>query len=249
MAALIHQSLLYMHVIIGSLALVVFWLPMLAKKGSKNHKKFGRAFVYGMYAVSLSSFAMAVIVLLDPIAAKAPDRQLSPEAAANLVYNSRVISGFLLMLSVLVFSNTRHSILVLAAKADRHLLKSLPHVGLLVALAVIALVVGGIGWHQGILLLKIFSALSLANAVVMLHYIFKANIKQREWIVAHLGNILGAGIGAYTAFFAFGGSRLFADLLQSHYLLMFWVLPGLIGGIGTAYLGRKYRLQFKITDA
>jgi len=47
----IHQILFYIHVLCGSIGLIVFWLPMLSKKGTKFHKSFGSVFVYGMLAV------------------------------------------------------------------------------------------------------------------------------------------------------------------------------------------------------
>ena len=36
---LIHQSLVWAHIVAGSLALALFWLPMLAKKGSPLHRQ------------------------------------------------------------------------------------------------------------------------------------------------------------------------------------------------------------------
>ena len=78
------------------------------------------------------------------------------------------------------------------------------------------------------------------------YYIFKKSIKKREWLIEHLGNIIGAGIGAYTAFFAFGGRRFLAEIFAGQLQVVPWILPGVIGGIAIAYLSKRYRVQYKV---
>ena len=246
MSQFIHQFAFYLHIIAGSLAMIVFWLPMLAKKGSANHVKYGHYFVNGMYAVSISGFIMTVLVLIDPIGVRAPDRNLSIEAATNLAYQSRLFAGFLLMLSILVFNSVRHSVLVLRAKADRELLRTPLHIGLFLVLGLVGLIMGYIGTVQGVVLFQIFAGLCIVNAIGTIRYIFKAEVKKREWIIAHLGSILGAGIGAYTAFFVFGGSRLFSHFVSSNGQVFLWVFPGIVGTIGSIYLTKKYRRQYRV---
>ena len=226
MSQFIHQLAFYVHVMAGSLAMVVFWLPMLAKKGSANHVKYGRYFVNGMYAVSVSGLVMTSLVLIDPIGVREPARNLSIEAATNLAYQNRLFAGFLMMLSILVFNSVRHSILVLRAKAERELLRTPLHIGLFVLLGLIGLIMGYVGTMQGIVLFQIFAGLCIANSIGTVRYIFKSEVKKREWIIAHLGSILGAGIGAYTAFFVFGGSRLFSQLVSGNGQVFLWVFPG-----------------------
>ena len=242
----IHLTAFYIHVVAGSMAMVAFWLPMLTKKGDKKHRKYGKLFVNGMYAVTISGLIMTLLVLADPIGIRAPERNLTTQEAYQLAYQARVFAGFLFMLSVLVFSNVRQSILVLKAKADRTMLRKPLHVGMVVFLGVAGFIVGYLGTEQDILLLKIFAGLSIFNSVGMLYYIYKPTLKSREWVIAHLGNIVGAGIGAYTAFFAFGGSRLFAHMLSGNLMVIPWVLPGIVGIAGSIYLTKKYRKQFRV---
>ena len=51
--------------------------------------------------------------------------------------------------------------------------------------------------------------------------------------------MIGSGIGAYTAFLAFGGRVMFSDMGQ--YQILFWVAPGIIGGTAISLLVRKYK--------
>jgi hypothetical protein len=242
----VHQIAFFIHVIIGSIALIVFWLPLFAKKGSSKHRLFGNLFVKGMYTVSISGLIMSTLVLIDPIAVRLPEAIMSTEKTNSFILQNRIFAGFLLMLSVLVFSNVRQSIVVLEAKADRSRLKTKFHLSLLVILGLLGITMAVVGFIFEILLFKIFAGLCIANSLAMLYYIFKPSIKKREWIIVHLGNILGAGIGAYTAFFAFGGNRLFADILTGSLMVLPWVLPSIIGVTASIYLTKKYSQQYRV---
>ncbi len=242
----IHQFLFYLHVTCGAVGLVVFWLPMLSKKGSPFHKSFGKAFSYGMFAVSISGVIMSMMVLIDPIAIRAPDTELDGQALQQLVERARRTSAFLLMLSLLVFANVKHSLLVLNAKQDRQILKSYSHLASILLLLVTGIVIGYFGFSSGNTLFIIFSILCIVSSSNLFFYIFKKSIKKREWLIEHLGNIIGAGIGAYTAFFAFGGRRFLAEIFTGQLQVVPWILPGVVGGIAIAYLSKRYRVQYKV---
>lgn len=244
----IHQFFLYFHITLGAAGLVVFWLPTLSKKGSRFHKKIGSVFVWTMLAISISGIIMSVLVLLDPIGVRVPERNLSQAESFSLKQQSREVAVFLLMLSMLVFVNVRQSVLVLKAKAHRDLLKrpsNLIPIGILLTAGIIVGIVAIVIVQP---LFIVFSLLSIAVSYSSLKYIFKKELKEREWIIEHMGNILGAGIGAYTAFFAFGGRRFFAEIFSGNMILIPWVLPSVIGVSVTIYFTKKYRKQFRIAS-
>jgi len=242
----VHQLAFALHVLVGSAALFLFWIPMFAKKGSPNHVRFGRYFANGMYAVAISGFIMTILVLVDPVGVREPTRNLTVEAANQLATQNRMFATFLFMLSVLVFNSVYHSIAVLKAKADRNKLKTPFHIGIFVFLLMIGIVVGWIGLTIDYPLFTIFAALSIFNSVGAFRYTYKAEIKKREWVIAHMAAILGAGIGAYTAFFVFGGSRLFTMFLNANGQVFLWVLPGVVGTIASILLTKKYRKQYRV---
>ena len=53
----IHSSLVTLHIIAGALALLLFWMPAIAKKGGRVHVLSGRAYAIAMYIVSVSGFS------------------------------------------------------------------------------------------------------------------------------------------------------------------------------------------------
>jgi len=56
----------------------------------------------------------------------------------------------------------------------------------------------------------------------------------------HLNGMIGSGIGAYTAFFAFGGRSLLGELLPGQWQVIPWVLPTVIGVIAASRVSRRW---------
>ena len=246
---LIHQATFYLHIVVGSLSLIVFWLPFITKKGNRNHKRLGKVFTNVMYTVAASGVVMSSLVLFDPVAVRFPEGELNKEKLESIVFNSRVSAGFLFMLSILVIVFLRQSLLVLKAKHNRELLKTPLHLATLGFVGILGIAVGFVGIVFKIILLDVFAILSIVTCLRCLHYIYKPAIKEREWIIAHLGNICGAGISAYTAFFSFGGRRIFEDILMGNMQILPWVLPGVLGGFAISHMDKKFSKQFKIMDS
>lgn len=246
MLSSIHQLLFYLHVSCGSVGLIVFWLPMLSKKGSRFHKSFGKVFTYGMFAVSISGIIMSLMVLIDPIGIRFPDGNFDMERIVSIKEQNRNTAIFLLMLSMLVFTNVKHSIFVLKAKGDRLLIRNYTHLISISLLFITGVSVGYFALISGSILFIIFSALSVVSSISLFWYVFKTNFKKREWLIEHLTNIIGSGIGTYTAFFAFGGRRFLGEIFTGQLQLIPWILPSIIGGVASVYLAKKYRQQYRV---
>lgn len=245
--ATLHQLAFYLHVSIGTLALLVFWVPVFTRKGSLDHRRFGRCFAMAMYAVAGSGLLMAGMDLLLPFAGHPLQAGTSADAAAAQAQEVRDAALFLLSLSLLVLASTRHGWLVILHKADRAALRTPVHLGLIGLLCLVAAVLLVLGLGMRAPLFIGFAVLELFVAGGMLRYLLRTEITPKQWWIEHLGALIGAGIGAYTAFFVFGGSRLLAQFLTTPYEgfgLVFWFGPGVIGSIATAVLSRQYRVKF-----
>ncbi len=244
-----HQFALYIHIAVGSCALLVFWIPVFTRKGNLDHKRFGKLFGYAMYAVSFSGILMASLDLLYPLTMHAQAAKLNVEQTVIVVSQIRSSALFLLSLSILVLHSTRQGWLAIRHQADRQALRSAAHTVLCVSLAVVGLVLFIAGFVRGSVLFCVFGMFEVVSGVNALRYNFKRELKPKEWWVAHLGGFIGSGIGAYTAFFVFGGRRLFAALFDSAFSdvsIVLWVAPGVIGGLSIAYLSRSYRKRFEV---
>ncbi|WP_284219284.1 hypothetical protein [Agaribacter marinus] len=77
----------------------------------------------------------------------------------------------------------------------------------------------------------------------ILQHVFKENIAKNQWILEHIGHMIGSGIEAYTAFLSFGGRRV---LQVGVWEILFWIAPGIIGSIASYIVSKKYKKLFHI---
>ena len=244
---IIHQSALYIHIALGACALLLFWVPVFTRKGNFNHKRFGRFFAWAMYTVSFSGITMSSLDLLFPIAMHAPGLDLSQQQSVEITREVRQFGLFLLSLSFLVLTSTRHGWLTILHRDDRQALRHPLHVGLNLMLSCIGLLLLVTGVRSGTILFSIFGGFQVVTGISNLRYVFRAEVRPREWWVQHLSGLIGSGIGAYTAFTVFGGRRFFEQIFSSNFeslAIFLWIGPGVIGGIAIALLSSHYRKKF-----
>jgi hypothetical protein len=234
----LHSFTFVLHILFGSMALLLFWVPVMSKKGSLDHLKFGRYYAKVMYVVAASGAIMALLVIYAPLTIKHQfiDNDTDTQVLAS---NLRIFWSFLLYLSLLTFSNIRHGILVVNNKAQHSRMRSPIHL-----LTIAMLLVGGfglliLGAAHGNFLHIVFGLLGTILAVRMARFCLARTVEKNAWLVEHIGSFIGSGIGAYTAFIAFGGRRVLADIGDLQ--MIFWIAPGVIGGIAISRLSRKYQ--------
>jgi hypothetical protein len=234
----IHSILLFIHIIVGSMALLLFWVPIVTKKGGLDHRKFGRHYANTMYAVAASGALMALMVIFAPLMIK---HQFVNENTntEQLALKLRVFWSFLLYLSLLTFVNVRHGILVLKNKTQHTHMRQWPHlvsIALLLAGGIMLLSVGIIYSNT---LHIVFGLLGAVLAFQTGRFCLTNSVSANRWLVEHLSAFIGSGIGAYTAFLAFGGRSMFGELGQ--WQIVFWIAPGVIGAMASARMSRKYK--------
>lgn len=245
----IHSSLLYLHIALGSIALLLFWVPVIVRKGSKLHNNAGKVFYYIMLLVSGSGMVMSSMTIYDPLAIHAVNDAMSTAELQRYIGWRVVFSQFLLLLSLLTWVTIRHAIGVLQAKADRTLLKRIHYLGPVLLMLPLSVFVFRQGYRFDQTLLMIFAGVSFYTALSICVYTFKAQIKPRQWIIEHFTSMVGAGIAVYTAFFAAGGRRLVSAILPEQWMMLTWLAAPVIG-IGAIILFKGYfQRKFKVQPA
>lgn len=236
----LHQFLLVAHIIAGSIALALFWVPMLAKKGSPLHRQSGRYYAYLLYGVSLSGVLMSAMVLVAPLYFKA--KYLSEGADPAVVAdNVRAMATFLGVLSLLSWASIRQGMLVLQLRHNAAVLKSPLHLCTLGLLLGSGLYLLWLGQNKAQPLYLVFAIVAVLNAVGSLRFIFGAEPCRNAILRQHIGNMLGSAIAIYTAFAAFGGRGLLQ--LDTTGQFISWVAPSVIGIAVTLWYNRSYQLQ------
>ena len=218
----ITKPLLFIHILAGSISLVLFWLPVIVKKGGKVHNQVGKAYVWAMWIVVISAFLLSV---------------------KNLVLQRYMSAGFLGFLSIITAAPLWYAQAILNHKKgiSPPYFKQFKVLHILIFFMGTALVVWSIilKVQDAAILLLVFGILGMTSFTDAFSSYDK--IRQREkWIVTHLRGMLSTGIAAYTAFFAFGGRQLFSDFLTDQWMVIPWVLPTIIGTFGIRYWRKRY---------
>ena len=218
----IAKPLLFIHVLAGSISLVLFWLPVIVKKGGKIHNQVGKAYVWAMWVVVISAFLLSVI---------------------NLILQRYLSAGFLGFLSVLTAAPLWYAQAILNHKKgiNRSYFNQFKVLHSIIFFMGMGLVIWSIilKVQDSAILLMIFGILGMTSfSDAFANY---QKIQQGEkWIVTHLRGMLSTGIAAYTAFFAFGGRRFFSDILTDQWMIIPWVLPSIIGMVGIRFWRKRY---------
>ncbi|NOU52291.1 hypothetical protein HG263_17315 [Pseudoalteromonas sp. JBTF-M23] len=241
----IHKFAVYLHICLGSFALVLFWVPIFASKGSKTHNRYGQYYNWSMYGTSILGVIACILVLVDPVSVK-PKTFVDMAEQAQYISNTRIFSLFLLMLSLLVLVSIYHGEQVLKAKANNALLRTPLHLGLFCILVVTALISMALGIIHSQTLLIVFAVLSLLVVSRYIRYVYKAKVQPRAWVIEHLIAMLGSGIGVYTAFSAFGGRHIFSYLLGEQAAFLSWIVPSVIGTVSISWSRRYFEKKFKV---
>lgn len=234
---LLYAVILPLHAAMGLFGLAVFWAPIVVRKGGENHRRYGRLFVGLMTGVALSGVVLAALLWWDPVAVKASAATV-PEDRQRLIGQYREASYLLFLLGVLLLNSTRQAVETLRAKADRRRLRSPANVGLLMLLLATASIMSIVGYRAGNVIFMAFAGIGLFVSLNSLWYTFKPAIRRNEWMLHHVGNILGAGIAAHTAFLVFGARTWMSDIFPPGWHYLPWLAPSVIGGLAIALINR-----------
>lgn len=242
----IHSTLLYLHILLGAICLLLFWLPVISKKGSKIHNTSGHLYYQMMLFIAASGAIMSTLVLIDPLAVYTSGNPLPADKVAQFEHERRHFSSFLLLLSVLSWVTIRHAYAVLKAKAA---LNQLKHWQL--QLPVLMLLVGSLymlwsGWQSGTVLFMIFSVVGLFTAISIWRYTQQKKLAERQWIIEHFSSMIASGIALYTAFFAAGGRRMLAGILTGHWQLVSWVIAPALGVLAIVLFKKHFERKFRV---
>ena len=233
------QGLRWLHIAAGAVALVLFWIPVIARKGGKLHIRIGWAYVVCMSCVVVTAFAMSGMVFANPLGVRQIQAPLSAEELARFLRSQRLFSAFLAYLAGVTLASGWQGIWVQRTKRTPEALRTPFNVALnaLTAFSGLGVLLLGLRFSSAV-----FVALSPVGVLVgggNLRYLLRGPATKMAWWYEHLGSMIGTGIAGYTAFFVFGGSRLFPSVARTQLYAIFWVLPTLIG-VPAIYLAVFY---------
>ncbi len=250
--ASLFQSLRWAHIAAGSIALILFWIPAIARKGGRTHIRAGWFYVACMSVVVVTALAMSGLAFTIPLGVRQITRSLSPAELSDFLRSQRVFATFLAYLAGVTLASGWQGIWAIETKRQPKMMCTPFSLALnaAVLLAGLTVLVLGIKYRSGPLigLSPIGPLIGAGN----LRYLLRGPQSRMHWWYEHLGSMIGTGIAGYTAFLVFGGSRLFPWVARSQLYTLFWVLPTVIGVPVTfmtvAYYQRKFNETGRASD-
>lgn len=216
------KALLMIHVVAGFTSLVLFWIPVIVKKGSTIHNKVGMWYVYMMTVVVLSSALLSIENLCQGLY----------QTAAFLGYLA-VLTGYPLWHGMSIFKCKKN-------KSDTFILILRTfNWSLLIGATGLLFYAYILNFQGSSVLMIIFALLGLPSIATL--RLSKEKIRSNNnWLFYHLQGMIVSGIAAYTAFFAFGGRTFFGNIFTGYWMIIPWVMPTVIGVVVIQLMKKKY---------
>ena len=241
------QSLRWAHVAAGGIALMLFWIPAIARKGGKTHVRAGLVYVACMSVVVLTAFAMSGLAFTFPLDVRQTAQPVSPTELADFLREQRVFASFLAYLAGVTLASGWQGVWAAETKREPRAMRTPFSLALNIAvvLAGLAVFTLGINYRSGPLigLSPIGPLIGTANLI----YLLRGPQTRMHWWYQHLASMIGTGIAGYTAFLVFGAVRLLPSVAQSQLYTLFWVLPSLVGVPIIFMAVTHYRRKFNET--
>lgn len=177
-----------LHILAGFTALLLFWIPIVTKKGGKTHKRIGWVYVISMTLVSISAIYMGFYRIFF---------------AESEDISSIAFSWFLIYIAILSSSTAWYGIRVLRYKKREGMHRDVKDLSFPLLLIISGIFISIYGFQIQVPLLSYFPILGLILGITQLQYwLRKPNMKQ-QWYLEHLGGMLGCCIATITAFTVF----------------------------------------------
>ena len=207
------------HVIAGALALVLFWLVVFNRKGSRFHRRVGQAYLLAMGFIVLTGIPLTIKAYL-------------------LGYSTTAL--FLGYLLILVSHGSINGLRAIRYRNDRAGFFGPVHrtsAGVL-GLAGAAVIVLGWGSPMAFILVP-FGAIGVFGLIGLVREIKARDYPRNWWLREHYGAMIGNGIATHIAFSQIGLARLFPGQ-GSLTTLLGWLLPLVIGLAAIQILNRRH---------
>ncbi len=179
--ALLFQSVLAVHIAAGAVALLVFWVPLVTKKGGRTHRRAGWVYVAAAATLATTGFLSCIPLVSD---------------GSPLRWRAGI---FLAYVSVLAGANALFGVRALQTKGRAGVSRGAIDVAapLLLVAGGVALAAFGIG--QSRVLFVLFAALGVVIGVTHLLFWLTRPAHERAWFFAHTNGMGTSCITTITA--------------------------------------------------
>lgn len=225
------HALVWAHIVTGTVGLICVWVPIIGRKGSTMHKRWGTVFARSMLITGTIAIGISLCTLADPLAT----HPFSDDRAMI----EGVFGWMMLYLATLTIMLAWYGLLCIRNRREHQRNRNAVNLMLQLAVFVTAAncMVRGVSMNNPIMMG--ISVVGLAAAVLNTRFILSTHPPVNEWLIQHTRGLVGAGISVYTAFLAFGA----VNLLPAYaFNPAVWATPTVLG------IGLLLYHQWRITQ-
>ncbi|MEL7201089.1 MAG: hypothetical protein AAGK25_05745 [Pseudomonadota bacterium] len=230
------------HITTGAPGLISFWVPVLSRKGSRNHKFWGKAFTVMMLITGSIAAAMASMTLAFPVTTH-PQLLSHPEFSDPALIRG-IFGWMMLYLAILTINLAWYGWLAVRNKRDHAANMAWHNVGLQIILSIASVNCAVQGLIIGQWMMVGISFVGFATVGTNLWFMLNRKPTPRTWLLEHIKALIGTGISVYTAFFAFGAVRYIPQLALNPVL---WAVPLITGLALIVYHQYKVRQMMPLS--
>ncbi|KEO90247.1 hypothetical protein EH31_09155 [Erythrobacter longus] len=213
------EILVVFHVITGLTGLIAFWVPIVSKKGAKNHRRWGRICCYGFMGAGALAIAMALLSLYGP-------EERIPSVTDRVLFDG-LFGWMMLYLGLLTIGFADYGLAVVKHSRERKALRSARYQLVIAAVLASAAYCFYYGFTIGEALMMAVAVLGIVAMSIQQLYIWrKAAPAPRSYVGEHFRALIGMGISAYTAFMSVGLIRYIPEHVFNP---LVWALPSAVG--------------------
>lgn len=212
------NALVVLHVLAGTIGLISIWVPIIARKGSAAHRKWGALACYALIAAGALAIAMALFSLFAPY-------ERHPVITDRDLF-SGLFGWMMLYLGMLTIGFGQYGLMSAKVRNNRLILRSWRHQLAQLFVVISAIKCGSFGLSINQPLMVAVSIVGLIAIGTQQLYIWRPSVARGKYVGEHLRAMLGMGISAYTAFLSVGLIRLVPDHVFNP---LIWAIPSVIG--------------------
>jgi len=226
------NTLIAIHIVSGTIGLITMWVPVIGRKGSQNHKRWGRIFAHSLLVTGIVAIGISLVTLRYP---------LETHPFSDDVAMIRGMFGWMMLyLATLTIMLSRYGMWCVRNKRNHAGNRTSLNLALQAATFLTAANCAWQGYQINQPLMMGIAVIGLLAAVLNTRFIFQKDPPLNEWLIQHTRGLVGAGISVYTAFFAFGAVNLMPKLAFNPIL---WSTPCTLGVALLLYHQFKIYLQ------
>lgn len=229
----------YLHIVLGFVGLVAWWIPIVTSKGGTTHRRFGKVFVLSAYVIGVTAVVSAPLRAADALLSGMAWPVLAPQLPFLI---------FLGYLGVLTLNLVHFGMRVLRTRRTPEGLATPVLTGLtwlMMIWSVGAAIYGVVYWSGASIIMLVLAPPGIIQGLEQRRYMAgRRPAISKPWFFAHMDAMLGAGIAFHTAFLVFGSRVVFDLSIMGPFNWVPWVLPAIIGTIGGNAWRKSYMRAF-----